>query len=183
MMSLLLVMAMGVAGGQAPDGPPRTVPRVDLERYQGRWFEIARYPNRFQTSCAGDVVAEYSIRSDGRLDVVNQCRKSDGSASRAAGVARRAGGDPSGARLEVRFAPAWLSFLPAVWGDYWVLALAEDYSWAVVGSPDRKYLWVLARSPEVSPELYARLAGEARAQGFDPARLVRTAQTGAVPGR
>lgn len=182
MMSLLLAMALGAAGGQPADGPPRTVPHVDLERYQGHWFEIARYPNRFQTSCAGDVVAEYAVRSDGRLDVVNRCRKSDGTASRAAGVARRAGGDPSGARLEVRFAPAWLSLLPAVWGDYWVLALADDYTWVVVGSPDRKYLWVLARSPKVSPELFAALSERARAQGFDPSRLVRTAQSGAVPG-
>jgi apolipoprotein D and lipocalin family protein len=165
----------------APAGPPKTVPAVDLERYAGQWFEIARFPNRFQRDCAGDVVVAYAVRPDGRLDVDNRCRKSDGSTARAVGVARRAGPDGSNAKLEVRFAPAWLSFISAVWGDYWVIGLDADYRLALVGSPDRDYLWLLSRDP-APPELeVTRMMQIARDQGFDVDRLERTSQSGEVP--
>lgn len=153
----------------------RTVASVDLDRYAGRWFEIARSPNRFQQRCAGDVTATYTRRADGRIDVVNRCRTSDGWID-ARGVARLV--DGSGAKLKVRFAPAVLSFLPFVWGDYWILGLAGDYTWAVVGSPDRKYLWVLARSPQMGDEAWARAADVARGNGFDVGRLQKTPQAG-----
>jgi apolipoprotein D and lipocalin family protein len=146
---------------------------VDLERYLGNWFEVAKYPNRFQRDCVGDVRASYARRSDGRLDVINRCRTKEGSAKEAKGVARVAD-KKTFARLEVRFAPAFLSFLPSVWGDYWILGLADDYSWAVVGSPDREYLWILARSPELAPEAFAKAEEAARTNGFDLGRLVRT---------
>ena len=106
-----------------------TVPNLDLIRYAGKWYEIARYPNRFQKSCAGDVTAEYVLQADGRIQVINECRRADGSLNRAEGVARKA--NPSGptSQLKVRFAPAFLSFISAVWGDYWIIGLADDYSW------------------------------------------------------
>lgn len=166
-------------GAGAP--PPKTVAQVDLDRYQGRWYEIARYPNRFQKDCSGDVIAEYKRRTDGRIDVENRCRTKAGGASSGKGVARLATQDGSTAKLEVRFAPAFLSFIPAVWGDYWVLGLADDYSYAVVGSPDRRYLWFLTRTPTVPTEVFATLVDVARAQGFDPARLVKTPQSGKAP--
>ena len=118
--------------------PVRTVPIVDLDRYAGDWFEIARFPNRFQRQCVGDVRASYTRRSDGRIDVVNRCRTADGQ-TEARGVARIVD-ERTFARLKVRFAPAWLSWLPAVWGDYWIIGLAADYSWAVVGDPGREVL-------------------------------------------
>jgi apolipoprotein D and lipocalin family protein len=156
--------------------PVRTVARVDLDRYLGDWFEIARYPNRFQKRCASDVRASYARRPDGRLDVVNRCRTGDGGAIEASGVARIE--DPrTFARLKVRFAPAFLSFLPMVWGDYWILGLADDYSWAVVGSPDRQYLWILARTPALEPARLDAAHAAARANGFDVARLQATRQT------
>ena len=80
--------------------------------------------------------------------------------------------DRTFARLKVRFAPAWLGFLPVVWGDYWIIGLAEDYSWAVVGSPDREYLWILARTPRLDEERSAAARGIARANGFDVERLI-----------
>jgi len=156
------------------DSPVRTVPAVDLDRYVGDWFEIARFPNRFQRQCTGNVTASYARRADGRLDVVNRCRTRDG-ADEARGVARVV--DPTGARLKVRFAPAVLSWLPFVWGDYWVLGLADDYSWATVGSPDRKYLWILARSSKLDEDSFGRALAAARANGFDVDRLERTAQS------
>src|SRR4029078_10863291 len=101
--------------------PVRTVPFVDLERYAGDWFEIARIENRFQRRCVGDVRASYSRRPDGRLDVVNRCRTADGEID-APGIARIVD-EQTFARLKVRFAPAWLSWLPLVWGDYWIIGL------------------------------------------------------------
>ena len=160
---------------QSSSAEVRTVPFVDLGRYVGDWFEIARYPNRFQRSCLGDVRASYARRTDGRIDVVNRCRTADG-AIEAHGVARIVD-DRTFARLKVRFAPSWLSFIPAVWGDYWIIGLADDYSWAVVGSPDREYLWILARTPRLDAPAMAAARGAARGNGFDLERLRPTEQT------
>ena len=156
--------------------PVRTVSLVDLDRYAGDWFEIARFPNRFQRQCVGDVRASYARRADGRLDVVNRCRTADGQ-TEARGVARIVD-ERTFARLKVRFAPAWLSFLPLVWGDYWIIGLAPDYSWAVVGDPGRDYLWILARVPHLDDQSTARARAAARDNGFDVERLVPTPQAG-----
>jgi apolipoprotein D and lipocalin family protein len=150
-----------------------TVDRVDLDRYAGDWFEIARFPNRFQRQCIGDVRARYTLRSDGRIDVVNRCRTGDGSTTEAHGIARRVD-ERTSARLKVRFAPAALSFLPFVWGDYWILGLADDYTWSLVGSPDRAYLWILSRTPDMNADAYASAVRVAAANGFEVDRLVRT---------
>jgi apolipoprotein D and lipocalin family protein len=152
----------------------RTVPFVDLDRYAGEWFEIARFENRFQRQCVGDVQASYARRVDGRIDVVNRCRTGDGQ-TEARGVARLAD-EQTHARLKVRFAPAWLSWLPSVWGDYWIIGLAPDYSWAVVGDPGREYLWILARTPRLDAESMAAARAAAQDNGFDVGRLVRTPQ-------
>jgi apolipoprotein D and lipocalin family protein len=156
--------------------PVRTVNAVDLDRYLGDWFEIARFPNRFQRTCTGDVRATYARRPDGRIDVVNRCRTADGRVIDAQGVARVVDARSS-AKLKVRFAPAVLSFLPFVWGDYWIVGLADDYSWAVVGSPDRAYLWILARARAMDAASLAAAAATARANGFDVDRLVMTPHT------
>ena len=149
----------------------RTVPAVDLDRYAGDWFEIARYENRFQRACAGNVRASYARRTDGRIDVVNRCAAADGSIIEARGIARVAD-TQTRAKLKVRFAPAVLSFLPFVWGDYWIIGLGDDYTWAVVGTPDRKYLWILARAPRLDAAAFERALASARANGFDTSRLI-----------
>jgi apolipoprotein D and lipocalin family protein len=176
--AMTALLPLALAGAVGPQGPVQTVDNVDLKRYLGEWFEIARFPNRFQRQCLGDVRALYSLSPDGRLDVVNRCRKDDG-ISEARGVARVVDSQ-SRAKLKVRFAPAFLSFVPAVWGDYWVIGLAPDYSWATVGSPDRKYLWILARTSVVGTDTYAAALEAAKSNGFDVARLVRTEQGGPV---
>jgi len=157
----------------------RPVASVDLERYLGRWFEIARYPNRFQTACAGNVTAEYAKRPDGNLTVTNRCRRTDGSSIDAVGLGKRvAGTAPDAAMLKVRFAPRWLSFIPQVWGDYWILALAPDYRYAVVGDPSRRYLWVLSRTPQMTESDYDAALTGAQTNGYDTSKLVRTPQSG-----
>jgi len=173
--ALALVLAATVQTAVAQTQTPvRTVPFVDLDRYAGGWFEIARFPNRFQYECVGDVRATYARRPDGRIDVVNRCRTAGGE-TEARGVARIVD-EQAFARLKVRFAPAWLSFLP-VWGDYWIIGLAPDYSWAVVGNPGRDYLWILARTPQLDEQSTAAATAAARNNGFDVTRLVPTLQT------
>jgi apolipoprotein D and lipocalin family protein len=175
--ALVLTAPAGVAVVARQQTAVTTVASVDLDRYAGTWFEIARFPNRFQDRCVSDVRATYVRRSDGRIDVLNRCRDRDGDTTEAKGVARIADGQ-SNARLEVRFAPRWLSWLPMVWGDYWIIGLADDYSWATVGSPDRDYAWILSRTPQLSAAEYERAVAAARANGFDTTRLQRTSHTG-----
>jgi apolipoprotein D and lipocalin family protein len=156
--------------------PVEVVPAVDLDRYAGLWYEIARLPNRFQDDCACCVTATYTLREDGRLTVVNACRTADGKAKSAEGEAKLAREDGPTSELKVRFAPRFLSFLGFVWGDYWILDLAQDYSHALVGSPDRKYLWVLSREPTLEEGTYTGILEKAASMGFETARVQKTRQ-------
>ncbi len=159
----------------AQSQPVTPVPHVDLARYAGRWYEVARFPNRFQASCVGETTADYTVLRNGQIRVVNSCATASGGRAQAEGRARLAQPGGRTSTLKVRFAPAWLSFLPIVWGDYWILDLTDDYGAALVGSPDRKYLWILARTPVLDEPTYQRMVATAAAQGFDVARLVKSA--------
>lgn len=171
---LVLFLSVLVRAGEKGKEPLRVVPSVDLERYTGVWYEIARLPNRFEKKCESDVTAEYERIDAKRLKVINQCRKSDGEMSRAVGEAKLASKDGPNSRLKVRFAPGFLSFLPFVWGDYQIIELADDYSYALVGEPGRKYLWILSRSPQMDEQTYRKLTNAAAAQGFDVSKLIVT---------
>ena len=160
---------------QTPPAPLQAIPSLDLQRYVGHWYEIARYPNRFQRRCVANTSAVYTANADGTVRVLNSCQTASGESIKAEGLARRVGAADS-ATLEVRFAPAWLSFIPAVWGDYWVIDLDSEYQLAAVSEPGRDYLWILSRTPTVAPERYADLLQRLRQVGLDPARLVLTPQ-------
>ena len=166
----LALIAGGMTVGVAADAPLPVVGSLDLNRYAGTWHEIARYPNFFERMCVRDVTANYATNADGTIRVVNACRKDDGTMTQVDGVARMV---TPPAKLQVRFAPDWLAWLPMVWANYWVIELADDYSYAVVGEPGREYLWILARAPQVSDAVYARILERLPALGFDPARLLR----------
>ncbi len=172
-----LALAAGVfAQSPATETKLSTVESVDLKRYQGKWYEIARYPNRFQEKCLGDTTATYTIKKEGVVEVINECRTKDGKTDRAKGKAKVVDKDTN-AKLKVRFAPAWLSFLPMVWGDYWVIDLErEDYSYAVIGDPSREYLWILSRTPELEEDTYAKIVEKIESNGFDPEKLIKTPQ-------
>ena len=174
---LSLLLAPGVRAAAQDEGikPLATIPSLDVKRYMGTWYEIAKFPNSFQKKCSGFTTATYSVREDGRVDVVNRCRRADGSLDVAEGVARQPGG-PGSPKLEVRFAPAVFSFLPMGGGDYWVIDLDPDYQLAAVSEPKREYLWILSRTPKVDPAVYDALLGRLRAQGLDMNRLVPTRQ-------
>ncbi len=171
--SFTLAMAAQLLSFQAwASEPLELVDEVDLERYQGQWFEVALLPNMFQRRCVSDTTATYALREDGRIDVINRCREDDGSWASAEGIARKQDPDGPDAKLEVRFAPRWLGWLPFVWGDYRVIALDDDYQYAMVGSKNRKYLWILARSPNPDPGIVEGLKDQAAAQGFDVSKMV-----------
>ncbi len=173
-MKLRLFSALAVAGllATVPPAsaaePVRAVADLDFSRYAGTWHEIAHLPVSFQKKCLGDITATYALRDEGKVSVVNRCRTADGTIE-AEGVARPVAGAPG--KLEVRFAPAWLSWLPMVWADYWVIALDPEYQWAVVGEPDRRYLWILSRAPTMSASQLETLKGRAEAMGYELSAL------------
>jgi len=161
----------------------KTVKAVDLSRYVGTWYEIARYPNRFQTHCADQTTATYTAlptsgNAAARLSVVNRCVDRNGAVDEAHGVARVID-TTSHAKLTVSFLPAWLRWTRLGQGQYWVIGLADDYRYAVVGEPTRTYVWILARTPRISAGDRADIEELLKSQGYDPSRLIDSPQSGA----
>ena len=168
-----LTMASLVSFGAAAkdiESPLEPVAALDVPRYMGTWHEIAKYPNSFQRKCVGSTRAEYSLQPDGTVQVINRCKVASGETEQATGAAQQIGGATS-PKLKVRFAPAWLSFLPMVWGDYWVIDIDPDYHLVAVSEPRREYLWVLSRTPQVEPRQYGELLSRLAARGFDTSKL------------
>lgn len=157
---------MGMSTGTQAQPGLQTVPYVDLDRYLGKWYDIASFPQRFQKGCTC-TSAEYSLNKDGTIAVVNRCLK-DGKEKVSRGKAR-VKDKKTNARLSVTF------FWPFK-GKYWIIDLAPDYSYAVVGHPSRDYLWILSRKPELDAEVYKGILERVRSQGYDLARLQKTAQ-------
>jgi apolipoprotein D and lipocalin family protein len=166
-----LAPAAGSPSPSAESRPLEVVPHVDIQRYLGIWYEIATIPQRFQRGCVG-VTAEYRLRKDGDIDIVNTCHRGtlDGQVRTAHGKAWVVD-KKTNAKLKVRF------FWPFT-GDYWIIALDADYQWAVVGHPNRKYLWILSRTPQMDPALYDELLKLIEAKGYDLSKLKRTLQPG-----
>jgi apolipoprotein D and lipocalin family protein len=144
------------------------VQSVDLIRYVGRWYEISRLPNSFQNKCVDTVTANYTMRANGNIEVINRCRKVSGDYATAKGKAKIVD-KKTNAKLKVTF------FWP-FYGDYWFLDLGPNYEYAVVGEPSRKYLWVLSRSPQMDEPLYHQLLQKMAAKGFNTDKMIRTSQ-------
>jgi apolipoprotein D and lipocalin family protein len=155
--------------------PLATIPALDVPRYMGTWYEIAKFPNRFQRKCVANTTATYKALAAGRVEVTNHCRRSDGDNEVAVGEARQVGAADS-PKLEVRFAPSFLSFLRFVWGDYWVVDLDPAYQLAAVSTPGRDYLWILSRAPTVDKATYDSLLERLKAKGLDIGKLEVTPQ-------
>jgi apolipoprotein D and lipocalin family protein len=153
----------------------KTVRAVDLSKYAGTWYEIAKYPNKFQKDCVGNITATYTLKGASKLEVLNKCLKKDGTVQNAKADGK-VDDKQTNAKLKVRFAPGFTSFLPFVWADYWVIDLAGDYSYAVVATPDRDYFWILSREAEMKDALYQDILRRAEQQGFNPAKVVKTPQ-------
>jgi apolipoprotein D and lipocalin family protein len=163
-----MILLAARVGRPAELQEPKTVSFVDLKKYAGTWYEIARYPNRFQKKCAGDVRATYSLMSDGKVSVLNQCVQANGKLKTAKGKAKVVD-RTSNAKLKVTF------FWP-FYGDYWILDLDPDYTYADVGEQDRKYLWILSRTPEIDSSLYNKILERITEQGYETSKLIRTPQ-------
>lgn len=148
-----------------PRGHLAAIRSLNVPRYMGTWYEIAKLPNRFERKCVSGARAEYQLQADGTIRVINYCKLSNGKTSKASGVAKQIGHSNS-PKLRVRFLPAWLSFLPRAWADYWVIDLDPEYQLAAVGEPKREYLWVLSRSKQVDPSKYWALVDRLARKGY-----------------
>lgn len=156
----------------------RTVPFVDLPRYMGLWYEIAHFPQPYQRGCQG-TTGTYTLRPDGMVDVVNRCNLGSLHGPERVSQGRARVIDPvTNARLKVQF--QW-----PFWGDYWIIELAPDYSWAAVATPDRESLWILSRTPTMDDQTFAGIVTRLVHQCFEIGRLDRTVQseTNAAPMR
>lgn len=173
MLKYILLVLVSLSGLLLLAEEVTTVENVDLLRYQGTWYEIAKLPNRFQKVCAKNVTATYTLKEDGNISVVNKCLESSGKLNEVEGVAKIVD-DKTNAKLAVSF----VRFFWKNWffGDYWILGIAEDYSWVVVGGPNRKYGWILARDAHISPETLNEAYTVAEAKGYKHEDFVLTEQ-------
>lgn len=152
----------------AQQSPLKTIDYVDLKKYAGLWYELAKIPNSFQDQCVKGTTAKYVIKEDGEISVINSCFEEDGELDKTEGVARVVD-KKSNAKLEVSFFSI-LGWRP-VWGDYWVIGLGENYDWAIVGTPSRKYGWILSRTPQLSKEIMNKINQILVDQGYDPKKF------------
>lgn len=168
----LVFLCLEIASANSTNGNPvHTVPFVDIVRYSGKWFEIASIPNRFQKECARGTMAEYALVENHRIAVTNSCIRENGTLDRAQGIARIENPE-SNAELKVSFFRLFgVNFF---WGDYWIMGLDPDYRYAFIGTPDRKYGWLIARAPELDTASMDKLWGLVKSQGYSPDKFVFT---------
>jgi apolipoprotein D and lipocalin family protein len=159
LLPILFPALLGACSSAPPPAPLPTVAQVELPRYLGTWYEVAMLPNRFQAQCVANTQAQYRLRDDGHIEVKNTCRRADGVQETATGVAEVV---PGSANAKLR-----VSFFRPFYGDYWVLALAEDYRWVLVGEPGRRFGWVLSRTPQMTAADLAAALDKAQALGFE----------------
>ncbi|MBN1480133.1 hypothetical protein EH223_19425 [candidate division KSB1 bacterium] len=168
---LLVLICCGSIYAQHEQQTVKTVEFVDLDRYAGLWYEIAKIPNRFQKRCASGTTAEYKLIDNGYVQVINRCREANGDQASIKGRARVVD-SRTNARLQVSFVrffgKNWF------WGDYWIIGLDKNYQWAVVGHPDRTYGWILSRTPEMAESDLQSCYQILREQGYDPQTFVAT---------
>jgi apolipoprotein D and lipocalin family protein len=156
---------------------PTTVPTLDIDRYLGTWFEIARLPMRHEPADYTDISATYSLQADGKVRVENRALDGKGYPQQSVGEATPVPGSGN-AKLQVTFLPEGLRWIPFTKGDYWVLRIDHDYRTALVGGPDRRYLWLLSRTPQLDANIRDDFLSTARANGYDLADLIHTKHTG-----
>ena len=177
LLSLAIILIVGLAVQKAHSKSKETeklaaVDRVDVERYMGKWYEIATIPMWFQRKCASGTTANYTLNPDGTIEVINQCVTNKGKVIKAKGRAWSAD-KKTNAKLKVSFVPCGLKLFT---GDYWIIDLDPDYQYAVVGHPSRNYGWILSRKPEMDPETLKAVAARLEAKGYDFKRFKMTNQ-------
>lgn len=163
--ALIFAFGLQIFAQNIADTEPKTVESVNLQKYIGVWYEFAKIPNRFQNDCAKNTTATYSLQEDGNIKVVNKCVEEDGEVNEAEGVARIID-KVNNTKLEVSFV-SFLGWRP-FWGDYWIIGLDENYKWAIVGHPERKYGWILSRTKSISNETKEQIFSILVEQGYNP---------------
>jgi apolipoprotein D and lipocalin family protein len=179
--ALSMAVVLAACSTRPPASDPARLPltsvaSLDVARYAGGWYEIAKYPNWFQRACVSDTKAEYRPGAGGQVVVVNRCRSKSGSTEEAIGTARPSSSGKS-SELQVTFVPDWLKFLPFLWADYWVIDIDAGYQLVAVSEPRRQYLWILSRTPHVDDKVLVALLGRLKDKGFDVDKLELTPQS------
>lgn len=174
LITILVLILISCASSQDKDLPPlKTVMQVDLKKYVGLWYEVSKIPNSFQDQCAYGTTAEYKLEKDGSIQVINKCYDENGEPDIADGVANVVD-KSTNAKLEVSFV-SFLGIRP-FWGDYWIIGLDENYQWAVVGTPSRKYGWILSRTPALNDETMVTIFEILKSQHYNPDDFEKSAQ-------
>ena len=170
---ILVLMLIFSSMAQATYPELQTVESVDLKRYLGKWYEIARFDQKFQKNCTA-VTAEYKLRKNGTIKVINTCRKFTPKGKLKVAVGRaRVTDHETNAKLKVQFFLRFLN-IRFLQGNYWILALGENYEYAMIGDPSRKYLWILNRTSKMDERTYLELVQKAQIMGFDTDKLLKT---------
>jgi apolipoprotein D and lipocalin family protein len=159
--------------GQDMQNEPKVVKYVDLKKYAGLWYEIAKIPNRFQKHCKQGTTAQYKLLENGKIEVINSCIEEDGERDASEGIAQVVDAS-SNAKLEVSFVS--ILGINLFWGDYWIIGLDTNYEYAVVGTPTRKYGWILSRTPKLSEEKLNEAFELLKSQGYEPKKFELTVQ-------
>ena len=166
---LIGVYILSPVNAPAQQGTVSAVPSVDLKRYSGKWFEIARLPIKFQKQCVGNTTATFNtMRADGQMEVLNHCLQKSGKIEQLRGEAKVIDAGTN-AKMKVSF-PKFSS------DSYWIVDLDPNYQYAAVGNPDREYLWILSRTPLMDDGTYQQILRRVEKMGFKPNKLVKTPQ-------
>jgi len=163
-MKSILIMILFSAVMVAQQNPLKTLKYVDLKKYAGLWYEFAKIPNSFQDQCIKGTTAKYILTEDGEITVINSCIDEEGEIDKTEGLARIVD-KKTNAKLEVSFFSIF-GWRP-IWGDYWIIGLDENYQWAIVGTPSRKYGWVLSRTPTLDEMTKDKIFSILKEQGYN----------------
>ena len=164
---------ISITWAQEMRNEPKVVKYVDLKKYSGLWYEIAKIPNRFQKNCKRGTTAQYKLLENGKIEVINSCIEEDGERDASEGIAQVVDAS-SNAKLEVSFVSIF--GINLFWGDYWIIDLDTNYEYAVVGTPTRKYGWILSRTPKLPEEKLNEVFELLKSQGYEPKKFEMTAQ-------
>ena len=156
---------------QAETAASQAVERIDIQKYAGKWYEIAHLPMYFQRKCVSDISAQYTVNADQTMGVLNSCRIENGEMISSEGVAYPQ--NQGNSKLKVSFLPPGLRWIPFTEGHYWVLRVDPEYKVALVGGPSNKYLWILSREPQLDEATYQSYIDTAKDYGYDVTKLIK----------